>query len=152
MILDDKDQTITLRWRHNGRDGISNHQPHDCLRNCLFRRRSKEISKLRVTGLCAGNSQDTGEFPTQRASKVKNVSIWWRHHNLRKMVAKNSQTWSISHNVFQLVLICKMTEQWDINCVLTNTKSACRQIGTVAYKWKTYTSNVCLPNLNAVYL
>ena len=21
----------TLRWRHNGRDGVSNHQPHDCL-------------------------------------------------------------------------------------------------------------------------
>ena len=26
-------------WRHNGRDGVSNHQPHDCLLNCLFRRR-----------------------------------------------------------------------------------------------------------------
>ena len=45
-----------LRWRHNGRDGVSNHQPHDCLLNRLFRRRSKKTSKLRVTGLCAGNS------------------------------------------------------------------------------------------------
>ena len=31
---------ITLRWRHNGRDSVSNHQPHDCLLNRLFRRRS----------------------------------------------------------------------------------------------------------------
>ena len=46
----------TLRWRHNGRDGISNHQPHDCLLNRLFRRRWNKTSKLRVTGLCAGNS------------------------------------------------------------------------------------------------
>ena len=46
----------TLRWRHNGRDSVSNHQPHDCLLNLLFRRRSKKTSKLRVTGLCAGNS------------------------------------------------------------------------------------------------
>ena len=23
----------TLQWRHNGRDGVSNHQPHDCLLN-----------------------------------------------------------------------------------------------------------------------
>ena len=23
----------TLQWRHNGRDGVSNHQPHDCLFN-----------------------------------------------------------------------------------------------------------------------
>ena len=46
----------TLQWRHNRRDGVSNHQPHDCLRNRLFRRRSKRTSKLRVTGLCTGNS------------------------------------------------------------------------------------------------
>ena len=47
---------ITLRWRHNGRVGVSNHQPNDCLLKRLFRRRSKKTSKLRVTGLCAGNS------------------------------------------------------------------------------------------------
>ena len=46
--------TITLRWRHNGHDGVSNHQPHDCPLNRSFRRRSKKTSKLRVTGLCAG--------------------------------------------------------------------------------------------------
>ena len=52
-----------LQWRHNGHDSVSNHQPDDCLLNRLFRRRSKKISKLRVTGLCAGNSPETGEFP-----------------------------------------------------------------------------------------
>ena len=45
-----------LQWRHNEYDGVSNHQPHDCLLNHLFRRRSKKTSKLRVTGLYAGNS------------------------------------------------------------------------------------------------
>ena len=76
-----KDILITLRWRHNEHDGISNHQPHDCLLNRLFRRRSKKTSKLRVTGLCEGNSPVTGEFPSQRASDAENVSIWWRHHD-----------------------------------------------------------------------
>ena len=70
----------TLRWHHNGRDGVSNHQPHDCLLDRLFRRRPKKASKLSVTGLCVGNSQGTGEFPTQRASIAENVSIWCRHH------------------------------------------------------------------------
>ena len=70
----------SLRWRHNGRDSVSNHQPYDCLLNGLFRRRSKKTSKLRVTGLCAGNSPGTGEFPAQMASNAENVSIWWRHH------------------------------------------------------------------------
>ena len=72
--------TLSLLWRHNGRDGVSNHQHHECLFSRLFRRRSKKIPELRVTGLCAGNSPVTGEFPTQKASNAENVSIWWRHH------------------------------------------------------------------------
>ena len=71
---------LTLQWRHNERDGVSNHHPHDCLPKRLFRRRSKKTSKLRVTGLCAGNSLVTGEFPAQRASNAENIFIWWRHH------------------------------------------------------------------------
>ena len=70
----------SLVWRHNERDGVSNHERHDCLLNRLFRHRSKKTSKLRVTDLCAGNSPVTGEFPAQRASNAENVSIWWRHH------------------------------------------------------------------------
>ena len=45
---------ISLQWRHNGYHGVSNHQPYGCLLNRLFRRRSKKIVKLRITGLCAG--------------------------------------------------------------------------------------------------
>ena len=73
---------MTLQWRHNGHDSVSNHQPHDCLLNRLFRRRSKKTSKLRVTGLCAGNSPGTGEFPAQMASSAENVSIWRRHRGV----------------------------------------------------------------------
>ena len=57
--------------RHNGRDSVSNHQLRDCLLNRLFRRRPKKTSKLRVTGLCAGNSFDdvimysTSDVPQQ---------------------------------------------------------------------------------------
>ena len=41
----------SLQWRHNERDGFSNHQHQDCLLNRLFRCRLKKTSKLRVTGL-----------------------------------------------------------------------------------------------------
>ena len=71
----------TLIWRHNEHDGVSNHQPYDCLLNSLFGRRSKKTSKFRVTGLCAGNSPGTGEFPAQMTSNAENVSIWWRLHD-----------------------------------------------------------------------
>ena len=81
---------ITLRWRHNGHDCVSNHQPRHCLLNRLFERRSKKTSKLRVTGLCAWNSPGTGEFPAQIASNAVNVSIWWRHHGS----AHPGRTWA----------------------------------------------------------
>ena len=80
----------TLRWRHNDHAGVSNHQPHGCLLNRLFRRNSKKTSKLRVTGLCAGNSPGTGEFPAQMASYAENVSIWWRHHEIAKKIVSTS--------------------------------------------------------------
>ena len=60
-----KQNMPTLQWRNNWRDGVSNHQPHDCLLNRLFCRRSTNPSKLRVTGLCEENSPVTGEFPAQ---------------------------------------------------------------------------------------
>ena len=47
-------------------------------------RSSKETSMLRVTGLCAGNSPVTGEFPVQWANNAENVSVWWRHHESKK--------------------------------------------------------------------
>ena len=70
-----------ISTHQDGRDSVSNHQLHDCLPNSLFRGRSKKTSKFHVTGLCAGNSPGTGEFPAQMASNVENVSIWWRHHD-----------------------------------------------------------------------
>ena len=77
----------SLIWCHNECECVSNHQPHECLLNSLFRRRSKKILKLHVTGLCEGNSPVTGEFPAQRASEAENVSIWWRHHGFNQSAA-----------------------------------------------------------------
>ena len=75
-----KELIYTLQWRHNERDGVSNHQPYDCLLMRLFRSRSEKTSNPLVTVLCEGNSPVTGEFPAQRANNAENVSIWWRHH------------------------------------------------------------------------
>ena len=71
---------VPLQWRHNERGSISNHQHVHCLLNCRFRCRSKKTAKLRVTSLCAGILPVAGEFPAQKSSYAKNVSIWWRHH------------------------------------------------------------------------
>ena len=90
----------SLRWCHNERDSVSNHQPHDCLLNRLFRRRSNKTSKLRVVGLCAGNSPRTGEFPAQMASNTENVSIWWRLYVFTKNSAwYQSEYWNAKTNI-----------------------------------------------------
>ena len=70
----------TLRWRHNERDGVSNHQPDDCLLNRLFRRRSKKTSKFRVAGFVRGIHPWPVNSLPQRARDAANASIWWRHH------------------------------------------------------------------------
>ena len=95
----------TLQWRHNEYDGASIHQPHDCLLDGLFRRRSREASKLRLTGLCVRNSPETGEFPAQRASNAENVSIWWRHHDHRGNLCLYTKTHRHKYTNFLSVAI-----------------------------------------------
>ena len=71
---------ISLQWRHNEQNGVSNHQPHACLLNRLFRHRSEKTSKLRITGLCVRISPVTSEIPAQRTSNAESFFIRWRHH------------------------------------------------------------------------
>ena len=63
----------TRHWRHNERNGVSNHWRLDCLLSCLFTRKSKKTSNLRVTGLCEGYLSVSGGFPSQRASNAEMV-------------------------------------------------------------------------------
>ena len=68
----------TLQCRHNERDGVSNHRRLLCWLNRLFWLRSKKTSKVRVTGLCEGKPPVT--------SNAENVSIWWRHHDIPRII------------------------------------------------------------------
>ena len=71
--------TYPLQWRHNERDGLSNHQHLDCLLNrFFFRRWSKKTSKLHVTGI----HQWTVISPHKGPVTLLKVSILWRHHAL----------------------------------------------------------------------
>ena len=59
------------QWRYNKSNGVSNHRRLGYL--FKSRRRSRKIPKLRVTGLCKGNSPVTGEFPTQSTSNAEKM-------------------------------------------------------------------------------
>ena len=80
----------SLQWRHNGCVCISNHQPHDCLLKRLMSRRSQITSKLRVTGLCEGNSPVAGVFPhngpvTQKMLAFDDVIMYSKKYDLQFM-------------------------------------------------------------------
>ena len=50
--------------------------------------------------------QVTGEFPSQWASNVEHVSVWWRHHH--HIIAANLKT-----KVFQIIYInLKIRQRW----------------------------------------
>ena len=136
---------ITLEWRHNESDGASNHQPQDCLLNGLFRCRSKKTSKLRDTGLCAGNSPVTGEFPAQRTSNAGNVSISWRHYDTENAVT----TWLSHHDfrgriwwwhqpLFKYAFNCKLVSYelriLHIRCVTKIGMGSCN-LGSKGFNW-----------------
>ena len=95
---------LSLQWQHNERHGISNHRHLSCLLNRLFRVRSKETSKLGVTGLCEGNTLGTGDFPAQRASNVENVSIWWHHHVKHVLSVLQYQTGTLAQRLHRFKL------------------------------------------------
>ena len=47
---------LSLQWSHGERDGVSNHQPHEC------------------------SDQRRHQSSAQKASNAGNISISWRHH------------------------------------------------------------------------
>ena len=95
----------SLQWRHNECGSVSNYRRLDCLLNRLCRRRSQKTPKLRVTGLCEGNSPVADEFPSQRASNAENVPIWWLHH----VCALNSALLAIN-NLMNILGVLKDTK------------------------------------------
>ena len=108
----------TLHWRHNGHDSVSNHQPYDCLLSRLFRRRSKKTSKLRVTGLCAGNSPGPVNSPhkwlvTRKKFPFDDVIMTWFPFTIDHMLSFFiNKTVSLTCCLFWVQLITNRLVRW----------------------------------------
>ena len=113
---------LSLQWRHNDHNDVSNHQPRGRLLNRLFRRRSKKTSKLRVTGLYAGNSPGPVNAPhkgpvTQKMIPFDDVimmsskSIFNRGSKITNFVPDISGVW---HNQMTITTI----KSWSIYFIM----------------------------------
>ena len=71
LAIEASNESGALQWRYNGCDGVPNHQPHYCLLNCLFWRRSKKTPKPRATGLVWGIHRWQMNSPHKMASKAE---------------------------------------------------------------------------------
>ena len=80
---------ISLRWRHNGHDGVSNHQHHDCLLNRLFRRRPKKHQSSASLAFLWGIQRRPVNSPhkwpvTRKMFPFDDVIMWWWSMFVRK--------------------------------------------------------------------
>ena len=91
------ENVYALQWRNNGHNGVSNHQPHNCLLNRLFRHRSKKTSKLRVTGFVRGIHRRRANSPHKGPVTRKNFpfdDVIMERHFVKWGLSPNSHHWN----------------------------------------------------------
>ena len=89
---------MSLQWCHNGRNSVSNHQPHDCLLNGLFRRRSKKnessASLAFVRGIHRGPVNSPHKWPVTRKMFPFDDVILCRYIFTQTTAQHHQGTWS----------------------------------------------------------
>ena len=124
---------VSLRWRHNGRDGVSNHQPHDFLLNRLFRRRSKKhqsfVSLAFVAGIHRRPVNSPHKWPvTRKIFPFHDVIMFCINHCIRVSITflciiKNivgirlSEHFVIAFYGSSKRLYTRKFEFWLLNCI-----------------------------------
>ena len=68
---------------HNGRDDVSNYQPHYCLLNCLSGADQSKNQSSESQAFMMGIRQWPVNSPHKGPVTRKNVSIWWRHQGMK---------------------------------------------------------------------
>ena len=92
----------TLRWRHNGREGVSNHQPRDCLLNHLFKPQIKE------------NIQIPRHWP-----------LWGEYFHLMTSSWVLSSSVALAYRASEqmfLKIVCHFNDQWNAFSPFSNEK------------------------------
>ena len=86
--------SMPQQWRHNGRDGVSNHQPHHFYATIYSCADQGKYRSSAPVAFVRGIHRD--EFPAQMTSNAENVSIWWRHHAYKNTVCEITRGWLVN--------------------------------------------------------
>ena len=154
-----------LQWCYNDHDGVSNHQPHGCLHNHFFRRRSKKTSKLRVTGLCVGIHRNRWIPRTKGQLRVKCFHLMtssWHCLGLKVLKHRGSLfEWVHFQSYFYLgavwiqfgaiwINVKTLSVIWRSHCLGLNVLTYCGQFLVVSI-WQSTLPNQ-FPNLGARWI
>ena len=99
---------MCIHRRRNERDVFSNHWHLNCLPNRLFMRRSNETSKLRVTGLCEGNSRRLS-FHLMMSSWVAWQApkrTWFASWDAQSILNDKSVSCHLPRRIYMYMCIC----------------------------------------------
>ena len=102
----------SFRWRHNGRGGVSNHQPHDCLLNRLYRRTSTRHQSCASLAFVWGIRRWPHKwpvtwkmFPFEDAIMVRWRPVQLMFNTMRHAVHSEVGRFGISHLVLCLCML-----------------------------------------------
>ena len=81
-----------LQWRHAGCDGVSNHQPHDCLLNRLYRQDQRKYQSSASLAFERGNHRWAVNSPhkwpvTRKMFPFDDVIMWLSWHRVEFTIA-----------------------------------------------------------------
>ena len=133
----------TLQWRHNERDGVSNHQPQDCLLNRLFKGQIKEnIKAPRHRPLCGEYTGDQWISRT-KVSNAENVFIWWRHHE------QNPAQWLVPPHLCEPAIVSPLVSSGGCKGTVRHIKSGVEGVmaGRKSPCWRYRVSSDALPSM-----
>ena len=78
-------QGPTIQWRHNERDGVSNHM-RSLFAQPFVQEEIKKHQSSALLPLVRGIRRWPVDFPSRRASNAERVFIWWCHHEIFLLV------------------------------------------------------------------
>ena len=94
--IDDHQQNETLHWRHNDRDGVSNHQPRGCLLNrsgADERKHQSSASMAFVRGNSPGPVNSPHKGPVTRKMFPFDDVIMKNHHLIGAHPCDGAHSW-----------------------------------------------------------
>ena len=95
----------SLKHRHNGHDGVSNHQPRDCSTQPFIQAQIKENINTPRHWLLWGKFTGDRWIPPTKGQKREFFSIWWRHH----VKSVHTQKWA-----YPIKASKSCSEHWDL--------------------------------------